>query len=64
MIKPLECCVDDTTFRQVAAICGEEVAWKLCYEDEETYLVVKAMVDTILGGFAPGGKEMKPQLPA
>jgi hypothetical protein len=62
MIKPLSCTVDDETFRCVASICGEDVAWELCYEDEETYLVVKTMVDTILGGFAPGGKEIPQKL--
>lgn len=59
MIIPLECAVDDYVFNAVASLCGEDTAWKLCYEDHETYFEVKSVVDTILGGVGPRGKPLK-----
>ncbi|SDJ60366.1 hypothetical protein SAMN05421868_1348 [Paenibacillus naphthalenovorans] len=59
MIMPLACAVDDYVFNAVAAICGEETAFKLCYEDYETYFEVKSVVDILLGGIGPGGKPIK-----
>ncbi|WP_217634735.1 hypothetical protein [Paenibacillus naphthalenovorans] len=51
--------MDDYVFNAVAAICGEETAFKLCYEDYETYFEVKSVVDILLGGIGPGGKPIK-----
>ncbi|GCL71813.1 hypothetical protein PN4B1_17180 [Paenibacillus naphthalenovorans] len=59
MIMPLACAVDDYVFNAVAAICGEETAFKLCYEDYETYFEVKSVVDAILNGIGPGGKPIE-----
>jgi len=56
MISPLHQCVDDETFRMVSALCGEDTAFKLCYEDVETAMEVKTIVDIILNGVRPGGK--------
>lgn len=54
MIIPLACAVDDYVFNAVAALYDEETAFKLCYEDHETYAEVMNVVDTILGGHRPG----------
>lgn len=45
----MELAVDYEIYRRVRALCGEEVAMKLCYGDNKTYLEVKQVVDIILG---------------
>lgn len=50
MIMPLACAVEDDVFNAVKLICGEEVAWNLCYEDIETFEQVREFVDLLKGG--------------
>lgn len=49
MIMPMSCAVEDDVFNAVRLICGEEVAWNLCYEDAETLEQVKEFINIIKG---------------
>lgn len=51
MIIPLSCAVEDDVFAAVTLICGEEVAWNLCYEDSQTFDQVKEFVTVVLDGY-------------
>ena len=51
MIVPLSCAVEDDVFNAVSLICGEEVAWNLCYEDVETFEQVKEFVTVVYDGY-------------
>lgn len=55
MIVLLECAVSDTTFRQVSAICGESVAYDLCYTDWDVNNAARSLVDGILSHPPPRG---------
>jgi hypothetical protein len=51
MVVPLSCAVEDDVFNAVSLICGEEVAWNLCYEDVQTFEHVKEFVTVVLDGY-------------
>jgi hypothetical protein len=45
------CAVEDDVFNAVNLICGEEVAWNLCYEDSHTFEQVKEFVTVVMDGY-------------
>ncbi|MNR68451.1 hypothetical protein D3C85_1930080 [compost metagenome] len=51
MIVPLSCAVEDDVFNAVSLICGEDVAWNLCYEDQGTFEQVREFVTVVYDGF-------------
>lgn len=54
MIVPLSCAVEDDVFTAVSNICGEDVAFNLCYEDKETFDQVKEFINVVLDGYRMG----------
>lgn len=54
MIVPMACAVEDDVFNAVKLICGDEVAWDLCYEDVSTFNEVKEFINVILDGHRMG----------